>query len=108
MYVSRKVETDVDGRFDFTDLPAGWYSIHVDAVNGFVRPARREMTLTEGQAAEQMIRLLRTGAIEGRIEDDHGDRVLGARVQAVRKFNVGGHDVSGNSRRRIDDHQRPG
>src|SRR4029079_17067384 len=31
-YVSRKVETDVNGRFDFADLPAGSYRINVDPV----------------------------------------------------------------------------
>ncbi len=42
VYVTRTVETDVNGRFDFADLPTGSYSINVDPVSGFVRLERRE------------------------------------------------------------------
>jgi hypothetical protein len=91
-YVSRKVETDVNGRFDFADLPAGSYRINVDPVSGFVRLAlSKEATLTEGQTAEMTVRLERSGAIEGRIQDENGDGMLGAQVQAVRRLDVGGH-----------------
>lgn len=48
VYVSRRGETDVNGRFDFADLPAGSYRINVDAVSGFVRLVRpKQATLTE-------------------------------------------------------------
>lgn len=98
VHVSRKVETDVDGRFAFVDLPTGSYSINVDAVNGFARLGRpKEAMLTEGRTVEMMIRLQRTGAIEGRIEDDNGDGLLGAQVHAVRKLSVGGHTTLGTS-----------
>ncbi len=37
------------------------------------------------------IRLDRAGAIEGRIQDENGDGLPGAQVQAVRRLSVGGH-----------------
>jgi hypothetical protein len=96
--VSRKVETDVNGRFDFAHLPAGWYSINLDAVSGFVRLARpKEATLTEGQTVEMTVRLERSGAIEGRIQDENGDGLFGTQVQAVRRLNVSGHTALGSS-----------
>ena len=98
VYVSRKVETDVNGRFDFADLPSGSYSITVDAMSGFVRLARpKETRLTEGRTVEMTVRLERSGAIEGRIQDENGDGMLGAQVQAVRRINVGGHTTLATS-----------
>jgi hypothetical protein len=92
VYVSRIVETDVNGRFAFADLPAGSYSITAAAVSGFVRPARpKEATLGEGRTVEMTVRLERSGAIEGRVRDASGDAVLGAQVLAVRRRDVFGH-----------------
>jgi hypothetical protein len=92
VHVSRRVETDINGRFAFPDLPSGWYSINVDPVSGFVRLARpKESTLTEGQTVEMTVRLERTGAIEGRIHDENGGGMLRARVQAVRRRSIGGY-----------------
>src|SRR5687768_13684993 len=92
VYVSRKVETDVNGRFDFADLPAGSYGLSVDPVSGFVRPQRaKEATLVEGRTAEMTVRLERSGAIEGRIQDENGDVMLAAEVHAVRRLAFGNH-----------------
>jgi hypothetical protein len=89
--ISRKVETDVNGRFGFPDLPAGSYSVTVDTVSGFVRlAAPKAATLGEGQAVRMTIRVDRSGAIVGRIQDEHGDGMLGAQVQAVRRIDVFG------------------
>src|SRR5262249_43845897 len=84
--VSLKVETDVNGRFDFADLPPGSYSINIDEVNGYVRKLRSEYaTLTDAQAVAMTVRLERSGAIEGRIQDENGQGILDAQVQAVRR-----------------------
>ena len=92
VFVSRKVETDSNGRFEIADLPSGSYSINVAVSSGFVRPARStEATVAEGRTVEMTVRLERTGAITGRIRDENGEGVLGAEVHAVRKLNVGGH-----------------
>ena len=51
----------------------------------------KKATLAEGQTVEMTVRLERSGAIEGRIQDESGDGLLGTQVQAVRRLNVGGH-----------------
>jgi uncharacterized protein (DUF2141 family) len=100
-YVSRRVETDVNGRFEFAGLPAGSYSVSVAPVGGFVPLQRaKEATLAEGRTVEMTVRLGRSGAIEGRIQDGNGNGMLGAEVQAVRRLTVGSHttlDASGAS-----------
>lgn len=81
MYVTRDLETDDFGRFDFANLPAGSYDIRVVPTDRFVEPASsRSATLIEGQAMELTIRLARTGAIVGHVSDEHGDGVRAARV----------------------------
>jgi hypothetical protein len=90
--ITRSVETDVNGRFDFSELPGGSYIIRIDSATGFVRPRSHvEATLFERQTRELTLRLERTGAIEGRIQDENGDAMLGTRVQAVRRLNIGGY-----------------
>ncbi|HEV8397248.1 MAG TPA: carboxypeptidase-like regulatory domain-containing protein [Vicinamibacterales bacterium] len=92
VYVSRDLDTDGDGRFAFLDLPAGSYVIYVDAVNGFARLEwPKEATVTEGRTVETTIRMERTGAIEGRLQDYNGDGLPGMRLYAVSKRSVSGH-----------------
>jgi hypothetical protein len=84
MRVTRTFETDLNGRFEFVDLPAGVYAIFFDRLTGFVKPAGyNQTTLTARQTVDISIRLERTGAIEGRILDDNGDPMLGATVMAI-------------------------
>ena len=90
--VRRTVDTGVDGRFDFPNLPAGSYYLRIEALNGFVPlDSSERVTLTAAQTAERTVRLQRTGAIQGRIYDENGDALLGAEVQAIRRFSVGSH-----------------
>lgn len=97
-YVSRQVETDVNGRFDFADLPAGSYRLTVDPVSGFVRLQRpKEATLAAGRTEEVTVRLERSGAIEGRIQDENGDAMLAAEVHAVRRPTFGSHTTVAGS-----------
>jgi carboxypeptidase family protein len=91
-YVSRSVETDANGRFDFANLPAGLFRVGAAAASGFARQVRpKDVTLADGHTAEITIRLQRTGAIEGRIHDEDGVAMLGAQVHAVRRVSVGGY-----------------
>ena len=92
VYVSRQVATDVNGRFDFADLPAGSYRLRVDPVSGFVRlQLAKETTLATGRTVEVTVRVERSGAIEGRIQDENGDGMLAAEVHAVRRITFGSH-----------------
>jgi len=90
--VSRNVETDTNGYFDFANLPAGSYSITVDPVSEFVRlrPARRA-TVSEAQTVQVTIHLGRAGGIEGRVLDENGDGLLGVEVHALQRINIGGY-----------------
>ena len=90
--VDRSSETDANGDFDFADLPAGSYSITVNPVSGFSRPSRaRRAELSEGQTAQLTIGVERTGAIEGRVLDEHGDGLLGVEVHAARRLDIAGY-----------------
>ena len=93
VYVSRRVETDANGRLELASLPAGGYSIiSVEPVSGFLRLAHPTgATLAEGQTVQVTIRLDRAGAIEGRVLDDSGDGVLGAQIAAVRRLDLAGY-----------------
>jgi protocatechuate 3,4-dioxygenase beta subunit len=72
------VLTDSDGRFSLL-APAGPHNI----VAGKSAYARYEMAATGGQPIE--IRLRRGAAISGRVVDDFGEPVIGARVTAARR-----------------------
>ena len=92
VYFSRQVLTDVNGRFDLATLPAGLYYLTVNPVSGFVRPPRAtEATLAAGRTLDVTVRLERSGAIEGRIQDENGDGMFAAEVHAVRRVTFGSH-----------------
>jgi len=98
--VERTSETDANGDFDFADLPAGSYSISVNPVSGFVRPSNaRRTAVSEGQTVRITIHLERTGAIEGRVLDEHGDGLLRVEVRPVRRINIAGYTIITDSGR---------
>ena len=89
----RSVETDLDGRYEFTDLPAGRYRVR--AAKGQFVPLEfgqrrafesgRTIDLADGATLEKAdLALPRGGVISGRIVDDLGDPVAWARVSAMR------------------------
>ena len=96
--LTRFATTDPEGRFVVRDLPAGAFTLHISK-SGFVplyfgqrRPFERRTTiqLLPGTRATADIRLPRAGAITGRIVDQTGEPVMGARVQALRRRIIDG------------------
>lgn len=90
---TRLVTTDAQGAFEFRDLPAGRWEITASKA-GFVtmrfgqrRPfeAGRPVEVADAQVMERVnFSLPRGAAITGRVLDEFGDPVAGARVQALR------------------------
>jgi hypothetical protein len=86
------VTTDVDGRFELRELPAGRYTLTATK-SGFVAsgtemagrmPRRPTIDVGEGQTIEKLvITLQRGGVISGRILDEFGEPVAGAEVAAM-------------------------
>jgi protocatechuate 3,4-dioxygenase beta subunit len=86
--------TDVEGRFDFRDLPAGRFTLQ-SSKSGFVsvqygqtRPFEqgRPIELADKQALDNAdINMPRGGVISGRIIDEFGDAVPDASVTAMRQ-----------------------
>ena len=92
--------TDVEGRYEFANLPAGRYTISVNKA-GYVplefgqrRPfdGGRPLDVSDAQIAEGIdFALPRGSVITGRITDDAGDPIVGASVQALRyQYQPGG------------------
>ncbi|WP_291981148.1 carboxypeptidase-like regulatory domain-containing protein [Luteitalea sp.] len=77
--------TDGLGVFTFERLPEGAYSVHAYR-RGFIddpaaRQAQRDVMLRGGGTIDLGdVRLLRGGVVTGRVVDDHGEPVVGARV----------------------------
>jgi protocatechuate 3,4-dioxygenase beta subunit len=79
--------TDADGGFVFEGIPAGRYAVDVrktGIVTSSGAAERQEFVLAPGEALEDLtIRVLKSGAIEGRLFDAYGEPVVDALVQAV-------------------------
>jgi hypothetical protein len=95
----RSVSTDADGRWQLKGLPAGSYRVtvskggYVDISYGQVRPfeAGKVLELADGQTIEKIdVSLPRAGVITGRILDEFGEPLTGARVQPMRYRYTGG------------------
>ena len=91
---SRGTTTDLDGRYEFTELAAGQYrvsaskGIYVTFEYGQRKPFERgkPIDLAEGQVVEKTdIALPRGGVISGVLLDDVGDPAAGVRVTAMRQ-----------------------
>ena len=90
---ARAVPSDLDGRFEFKNLPAGRYSLRASK-NGYVTlrygqrrafQAGRSIDVSAGQAFEDaVVRLPRGAVIAGRVLDDLNEPVAGIRVLAYR------------------------
>src|SRR5687768_13012674 len=89
---ARVVTTDVDGRYELRDLPAGRWTITVSK-GGFItqqfgqqRPFELVEPIEVGERGRFVadFSLARGGVISGRIFDEFGDPITGARVQVLR------------------------
>lgn len=90
---SRGTTTDLDGRYEFTELAAGQYRVsaskgmYVTFEYGQQKPFERgkPIDVAEGQVVEKTdIALPRGGVISGVLLDDVGDPAAGVRVTAMR------------------------
>ena len=91
--IQRGATTDADGRYEIGELPRGRYSIFVSR-NGYVSlqfgqqrafEPGRPLDLGEGQLMDRIdFALPRGGVIAGRITDELGEPIAGARMQAWR------------------------
>jgi hypothetical protein len=91
--VNRSVNTDAEGLYEFTELPAGRYNIFVTR-SGFVslqfgqrRPfeSGRPLDVGNAQIVEKIdFALPRGGVIAGRVTDELGEPLAGVRMQAMR------------------------
>ena len=89
--IVKTTETNDNGFFEVGGLPAGVYNVDVEPVVGFIGTLLLPDTmLTDGQTRQMTIRVQRTGAIEGRVYDDRGEPVVGVRVEAIRRRELGG------------------
>jgi hypothetical protein len=101
--VSRVLLSDDDGRFAFTNLPAATYSVTVRKpgwITGYhgAGPAWQApgvpLVLADGERRGGVeLRLPRGGVIAGRLVDELGHPVAGARVLVLRRQRRGGRDV---------------
>ena len=89
---SRLGTTDADGRFELKDLPAGRWTITATK-GGFVSQqfgqrhpfeSVEPIDLAEGQRFSANFALSRGSVITGRVSDEFGDPITGARVQVLR------------------------
>jgi hypothetical protein len=88
----RSVMTDLSGRYEISDLPAGRYTVSayragfVTISHGQTRPNEmgRPIEVRDGQTVERINFALPRGAvITGRIVDEYGEPVAGASVQPM-------------------------
>jgi hypothetical protein len=89
---ARLSTTDADGRFELRDLPAGRWTISATK-GGFVTQqfgqrhpfeSVEPIDLAEGQRFTANFTLSRGSVITGRVSDEYGDPITGARVQVLR------------------------
>jgi hypothetical protein len=80
--VTAELETDAEGRFHAEGLPDGEYRVEVSKPNHI--PSTLRTTLSSAAAGNLAVRLVRCGAISGRVLDSSGQPVGGAIVFAMR------------------------
>jgi hypothetical protein len=95
----RVASTDVDGRYELKELPAGRYSLtaskgsFVQLSYGQLRPFEpgKPLEIADGQTVDKVdFTLPRGGVVTGRIVDEFGEPVADAQVAPMRYVNQGG------------------
>ncbi len=89
---ARSTSTNLQGAYEFADLPAGRYTISVSR-NGYLslqygqrRPGEppKPLQVADGQAVDKLdFALPRSGVISGRLSDETGDAFAGVAVYAM-------------------------
>ncbi len=78
--------TDAAGKFAFEELEPGSWTITVEK-DGFIAAKdsqRRVLTVSAGESTKDVtLKLVRTGAITGRVTDADGDPIAGANIQVL-------------------------
>jgi carboxypeptidase family protein len=109
----RGMLTDDDGSFDFTELPAGRYSLNASK-SGFIqlsygqrRPlqAGTPLQLSNGQQLKGVdLALPRGGVVSGRVSDENGDSMPGVTVAVLRyQYQQGDRQLVPSGRGQTDD-----
>jgi len=96
--VMRVTSTDATGHFALDGLPAGRLLVsagkppYIAVSYGATRAGRPGTIVTLGTAEKRTVTigLVRGAAISGKVVDDHGDAVPGARVRVLQRRDVGG------------------
>jgi protocatechuate 3,4-dioxygenase beta subunit len=107
-----RVDTDTDGRFQFTNLPAGTYRVIAekagfvprvsDPRRAFERPAPIE--LKDGQSVQLDIAMQRGAAIEGKVLAETGEPAMNVVVSAQRfVYDTDGRHLVSVQQARTDD-----
>ena len=90
----RTTLTDASGRYEFSDLPAGQYSINASKpsfVNAAYGQIGKPLVLANNQTADGIdIRLPRGAVITGRVTDEFGEPVPNAAIMPLRQQFVQG------------------
>ena len=94
----RTAITDDDGRFSFTALPAGRYTLsankpgHVSVTYGQRRPGRAgtPIQVSDGQKFQADLQIPRGSVITGTVFDEHGEPALQTSVRVMRIVNQNG------------------
>jgi len=82
----RSTRSDGAGRFGFSDIAPGTYTITATAMKGSATTAQREIRVEEGETQEDVVLALTVGEIlEGEVLDPDGRPVLGVSVLALRE-----------------------
>jgi uncharacterized protein (DUF2141 family) len=88
--------TDLDGRYEFTNLPAGHFTVLASRA-GYIGTNSDAFDLSDGERRDNVnVRVPRGGVISGVVTDEFGEPVIGATVVPMRsQFTQGQRRVMG-------------